>query len=207
MTAEPNQSNHLSREPFEQDLPRTYAKLRGMGFMDAQASFTRDSKRLDARNKAVYAQLGLETKETPGELQMIADNIELDDAARADIFKRLDDKEMGDVRIVADNITFLPGGTGQAGAGQAQPTPLAPEKPLAVDAAPEDAQPTIPAWAKTAVSALAAAILGAGLVAPVAIHYGASDPAVQPAPAADTDTDTNTRGILELVPDQGQTIQ
>ena len=40
----------------------TYAKVKGLGLLQAQEMFQRDSKRLDARARAVYAKLGLPVK-------------------------------------------------------------------------------------------------------------------------------------------------
>ena len=199
--AESSPNDHLKREPFEEDLRSTYAKIRGMGFLDTQAVFTRDSKRLDARNKAVYAKLGLKTEEAPGELHMIADNIQLDDAARSEIFKHLDDKEMGDVRIVADNITFMPGANTRNG----QTAPAGPGVSTPAVSTPAEAQPAQGGWLKPAVAALAAAVLGAGVAAPVAYYLRTTTPAVDT--DTDTNTDTNTRGVLELVPESGQSIR
>lgn len=173
--------------------------MRGMELMDAQAVFVRDSKRLDARSKAVYEKLGLKIKESPGELQMVADNIQLDDAARSEIFKRLDDKEMGDVRIVADNITFLPSGARPTGGTSSTPPTV--EYPINPKPSEPPVQAPSASWAKPALVAVLSALLGAGSVAPL-VYYSAGGKT----PAADTDTDRNTLGVLELVPDSGQSV-
>lgn len=165
-----------------------------MAELDAQALFTRDSKRLDAKARAAYKKLGMDIEDSPGELQMIADNITLDETSRADIFKRLDDDEMGDVRIVADNITF----TGGAKPEQPQPQAEVPSPVSQPTTAIEKSTHTSP----IVVALATAGLLGTGVGLPVAYYLGAQhDP---PAAVAPVDTDTNTRGVLELVPEDGQ---
>lgn len=180
----------------------TYAKLKGMQELENQALFTRDSKRLDAKARAAYEKLGFTLKDVPGELHMIADDVTLDEAARADIFKRLDNAEMGDVRIVADNITFA-GGKPEATAPVAEPTP-APTVPAPVAAVAAEAK----SWVTPALVGLATAgLLGSGIGIPVSYYLGRQrEPAPTVAPPT-KDTDTNTRGVLELVPEEGQRLK
>jgi hypothetical protein len=153
------------------------AKVHGMMSMDAQAMFDRDSKRLDAKARAAYKKMGIELEPPQaGNLSIVADNIEMDDESM--IAKAQADPNMGDIRLVADNITI--------GGKRQDPAPQPPAPPVIA----------APSGLRNAALAglLGASAIGLPLAGAAAGYLLTRDKpaAVKPPGYIDTDTDTRT---------------
>ena len=121
MSESATQSNGTVPPSPEKTLPEEIqsklAKMKALQLLQAGNRFHRDSDRLDKLARAVRKKQGFDLEEKKGDFNMVADDIEMDEASAEELLQKAGDDEMGDINLIADNIKIGQGSSGSGGNG------------------------------------------------------------------------------------------
>ena len=94
------------KKPTGEEIQSKLAKIKGLQLLQTGNRVNRDGNRLQAQVIAVRKKQGIELAELPGDFNMVADDIQMDQGSADKLLQMAEEDGMGDINLVADNITI-----------------------------------------------------------------------------------------------------